>query len=74
MTAETVLNNARIVLADEIVEGSLVLRDGLIAGIEAGAGVVARDKAVAQHERTLDEFVGKYDAGVGQNGFGGHFR
>ncbi|MGX5841514.1 alpha-D-ribose 1-methylphosphonate 5-triphosphate diphosphatase [Mesorhizobium sp. ArgA1] len=36
MTAETVLSNARIVLADEIVEGSLVLRDGLVAGIDAG--------------------------------------
>ncbi|GLQ81161.1 phosphonate metabolism protein PhnM [Mesorhizobium huakuii] len=36
MTAETVLSNARIVLADEIVEGSLVMRDGLIAGIDAG--------------------------------------
>ena len=36
MTAETVLHNARIVLADEIVEGSLVLRDGFIAGIDAG--------------------------------------
>ncbi|RVB61951.1 alpha-D-ribose 1-methylphosphonate 5-triphosphate diphosphatase, partial [Mesorhizobium sp. M7A.F.Ca.CA.002.03.2.1] len=39
MTAETVLHNARIVLADEIVEGSLVLRDGFIAGIEAGASL-----------------------------------
>ncbi|WP_322417457.1 alpha-D-ribose 1-methylphosphonate 5-triphosphate diphosphatase [Mesorhizobium huakuii] len=37
MTAETVLSNARIVLADEIVEGSLVMRDGLIAGIDAGS-------------------------------------
>lgn len=37
MTAETVLSNARIVLADEIVEGSLVLRDGFIAGIDAGS-------------------------------------
>jgi len=43
MTAETVLNNARIVLADEIVEGSIVLRDGLIAGIEAGTGRIGED-------------------------------
>ncbi|UVK39401.1 alpha-D-ribose 1-methylphosphonate 5-triphosphate diphosphatase [Mesorhizobium sp. AR10] len=43
MTAETVLNNARIVLADEIVEGSLVLRDGVIAGIEAGTGRLGED-------------------------------
>lgn len=43
MTAETVLNNARIVLADEIVEGSIVLRDGFIAGIEAGPGRTGED-------------------------------
>lgn len=43
MTAETVLTNARIVLADEIVEGSLVLRDGLIAGIDAGAARAGED-------------------------------
>ncbi|MEP6565791.1 MAG: alpha-D-ribose 1-methylphosphonate 5-triphosphate diphosphatase [Mesorhizobium sp.] len=43
MTAETVLNNARIVLADEIVEGSIVLRDGFIAGIEAGVGRTGED-------------------------------
>lgn len=36
MTTETVFSNARIVLSDEIVEGSLVVRDGVIAGIEAG--------------------------------------
>ncbi|ODT16110.1 MAG: phosphonate metabolism protein PhnM [Mesorhizobium sp. SCN 65-12] len=36
MTAETVLTNARIVLADEIVEGSLLLRDGAIAAIDSG--------------------------------------
>jgi alpha-D-ribose 1-methylphosphonate 5-triphosphate diphosphatase len=36
MTTETVFTNARIVLADEIVEGSLVIRDGRIAGIETG--------------------------------------
>ncbi|MBZ9681005.1 MULTISPECIES: alpha-D-ribose 1-methylphosphonate 5-triphosphate diphosphatase [unclassified Mesorhizobium] len=43
MTAETVLSNARIVLADEIVEGSLVLRDGLIAGIDAGCARTGED-------------------------------
>ncbi|MBM2710481.1 alpha-D-ribose 1-methylphosphonate 5-triphosphate diphosphatase [Mesorhizobium caraganae] len=43
MTAETVLTNARIVLADEIVEGSLLLRDGLIAGIDAGTGRTGED-------------------------------
>ncbi|RNJ44626.1 phosphonate metabolism protein PhnM [Mesorhizobium erdmanii] len=43
MTAETVLSNARIVLADEIVEGSLVLRDGFIAGIDAGSSRIGED-------------------------------
>ncbi|MBZ9676707.1 alpha-D-ribose 1-methylphosphonate 5-triphosphate diphosphatase [Mesorhizobium sp. ES1-1] len=43
MIAETVLTNARIVLEDEIVEGSLVLRDGLIAGIDAGAARAGED-------------------------------
>lgn len=43
MTAETVLTNARIVLADEIVEGSLLLRDGFIAGIDAGTGRSGED-------------------------------
>ncbi|UCI31147.1 alpha-D-ribose 1-methylphosphonate 5-triphosphate diphosphatase [Mesorhizobium sp. B4-1-4] len=43
MTAETVLSNARIVLADEIVEGSLVLRDGLITGIDPGAARTGDD-------------------------------
>ncbi|WP_192255333.1 alpha-D-ribose 1-methylphosphonate 5-triphosphate diphosphatase [Mesorhizobium caraganae] len=43
MIAETVLTNARIVLADEIVEGSLVLRDGFIAGIDAGTGRTGED-------------------------------
>ena len=43
MTAETVLHNARIVLADEIVEGSLVLRDGSIAGIDPATGRSGED-------------------------------
>jgi len=43
MTAETVLTNARIVLPDEIVEGSLLLRDGLIAAVEPGAARTGED-------------------------------
>ena len=43
MTAETALSNARIVLANEIVEGSLVLRDGFIAGIDAGGSRSGED-------------------------------
>ena len=33
MTRETVLSNARIVLDDSILDGTLVLRDGIIADI-----------------------------------------
>ncbi|MCB1445473.1 MAG: alpha-D-ribose 1-methylphosphonate 5-triphosphate diphosphatase [Rhizobiaceae bacterium] len=36
MTRETVFTNARIVLPDEVVAGSLVIRDGRIAGVESG--------------------------------------
>lgn len=43
MTAETVLTNARIVLADEIVEGSLLLRDGAIAAIDSGSTRTGED-------------------------------
>ena len=43
MTAETALSNARIVLANEIVEGSLVLRDGFIADIDAGGSRSGED-------------------------------
>ena len=39
---ETILTNARIVLADEVVPGSVVLRDGRIADISAGSPVRAR--------------------------------
>jgi alpha-D-ribose 1-methylphosphonate 5-triphosphate diphosphatase len=35
--AEKVLSNARLVLADEVVHGSLLLRDGRIAEVAAGA-------------------------------------
>lgn len=38
--AETVLRNARLVLADEVVHGSLLLRDGRIAEVSAGATAV----------------------------------
>lgn len=36
---ETVLANARIVLADEVILGALVMRDGEIAAIDAGTAV-----------------------------------
>ncbi len=36
MTTETVLTNARLVLEDRIVAGSLVFRDGVIAEIAEG--------------------------------------
>lgn len=38
--AEKVLSNARLVLADEVVRGSLLLRDGRIAEVNAGATAV----------------------------------
>ncbi len=34
---ETVFSNARLVLADEIVDGDVLVRDGLIAGISTGS-------------------------------------
>mgnify|MGYP003119348352 CR=1 FL=1 len=36
MTAETVFTNARIVLRDETVDGSICVRDGVVADISAG--------------------------------------
>ncbi|MBM7067962.1 alpha-D-ribose 1-methylphosphonate 5-triphosphate diphosphatase [Actibacterium sp. 188UL27-1] len=39
MTKETVFANAQIVLADEVITGSLVVRDGMIAEIAQGAAV-----------------------------------
>jgi alpha-D-ribose 1-methylphosphonate 5-triphosphate diphosphatase len=39
--AEKVLSNARLVLADEVIQGSLLLRDGKIAGISTGATAIA---------------------------------
>lgn len=40
---ETVLTNARIVLADEVVDGSLVIRDGRIAIVEPGEARAGED-------------------------------
>lgn len=37
MPAEQILSNARLVLADQVIHGSLLIRDGLIADISAGA-------------------------------------
>ncbi len=45
---ETVLTNANIVLADEVVPGTLVIRDGKIAGIDRG------------HARSGDDMEGDY--------------
>jgi alpha-D-ribose 1-methylphosphonate 5-triphosphate diphosphatase len=36
MSTETVLTNARLVLEDRIIRGSLVIRDGVIAEIAEG--------------------------------------
>ncbi|MEP9372320.1 alpha-D-ribose 1-methylphosphonate 5-triphosphate diphosphatase [Mesorhizobium sp. KR1-2] len=43
MTTETTLTNARIVLADEIVDGSVLIRDGKIADISAGTTRAGED-------------------------------
>jgi alpha-D-ribose 1-methylphosphonate 5-triphosphate diphosphatase len=40
---ETVLTNARIVLADEIVTGSVAIRDGIIADVSANASRTGED-------------------------------
>ena len=40
---ETILTNARIVLADEVVPGSLLLRDGKISDISAGSARTGED-------------------------------
>ncbi len=37
MPAEQILSNARLVLAEQVIHGSLLIRDGLIADISAGA-------------------------------------
>ncbi|MHB2265982.1 alpha-D-ribose 1-methylphosphonate 5-triphosphate diphosphatase [Aliihoeflea sp. PC F10.4] len=43
MSAETVFTNARIVLADEVVEGSVLVRDGRIAAIDTGTSRAGED-------------------------------
>ena len=43
MSRETTLRNARIVLEDEIVTGSVTLRDGLIVGIGTGNSAIGED-------------------------------
>ena len=43
MTRETVLSNARIVLEGQILDGTLVLRDGLIADISEGPSATGED-------------------------------
>ncbi|CAD7048587.1 alpha-D-ribose 1-methylphosphonate 5-triphosphate diphosphatase [Pseudorhizobium halotolerans] len=43
MSVETVLSNARIIVGDEIISGSLVIRDGRIAEISAGASRTGED-------------------------------
>tara|TARA_R110002049_G_scaffold29972_6_gene102177 strand:- start:14616 stop:15788 length:1173 start_codon:yes stop_codon:yes gene_type:complete len=39
MTKETILANAKMILPDAVMTGSIVLRDGVIADIASGAGV-----------------------------------
>ena len=43
MTAETVLSNARIVLEDQILTGSVLIREGKIADVSEGAARTAED-------------------------------
>lgn len=43
MPAETSFRNARIVLADEIIEGDLNVANGVIAGFDAGSSQVGED-------------------------------
>lgn len=43
MTQELVLRNARIVLPDEVIEGSVVIRDGRIVDIAAGTASIGED-------------------------------
>ncbi|MCJ8517860.1 alpha-D-ribose 1-methylphosphonate 5-triphosphate diphosphatase [Pseudorhizobium tarimense] len=43
MSAETVLSNARIIVDDEIVSGSLVIRDGKIAEISEASSKIGED-------------------------------
>ena len=41
MSAEIILTNARVVLPDTVLDGTLVLRDGLIADIQPGRSQAA---------------------------------
>jgi alpha-D-ribose 1-methylphosphonate 5-triphosphate diphosphatase len=43
VTTETVLRNARVVLQNEVIDGSVLVRDGVIEDISAGAGEVGED-------------------------------
>ncbi|MCL2581728.1 MAG: hypothetical protein FWE35_04660 [Streptosporangiales bacterium] len=43
MTRETTLSNARIVLEEEVLPGSVLIRDGLIADVSPGAGAAGED-------------------------------
>ena len=43
MSQDIVLKNARVVLEDEIVTGSILLRDGKIAAIDSGAAATGED-------------------------------
>ncbi|MCS4243633.1 alpha-D-ribose 1-methylphosphonate 5-triphosphate diphosphatase [Rhizobium sp. BIGb0125] len=43
MRSEQVLSNARIVLEDDIISGSVLIRDGLIADISAGPATTGED-------------------------------
>src|SRR5262245_3090271 len=45
MSAEMVLKNARIVLADEVLAGSILIRDGRIADVSSGSAAVGDDMA-----------------------------
>ncbi len=43
MSAETILNNARIVLSGEVVAGSVLIRDGKIADISRASSAIGED-------------------------------
>ncbi|MDE1993421.1 MAG: alpha-D-ribose 1-methylphosphonate 5-triphosphate diphosphatase, partial [Rhizobiaceae bacterium] len=43
MTKETVLSNARIVLEDRVLPGSVLIRDGVIADVSEGNSAVGED-------------------------------
>ena len=40
MSRETVFSNARLVLADEVIDGSVAVRDGLISSIDHGTAAL----------------------------------